>query len=201
MIDAKFHNPRPNRDSDRQRNFQPIASQSVTWLLEVGYSPGVADDALLWARRDSRVDVTTGPDCCSAGRFALEAPGFMARHRGRPGILAGGMLWRPAGQGSWAPALGMGGTTTYWSASRRIVIHDLSTEAMLLAERCPLALSDDMAADRAATRVTSFQSVEVIAAVTGHGDRTIVDVTTANARGNLPGLGMGAAGAELGGRA
>ncbi|MDZ4805156.1 MAG: TatD family hydrolase [Candidatus Eisenbacteria bacterium] len=266
MIDTHCHYLHPDFDSDREEILQAVWGHGVTALLEVGYTPKLAHDALLWARRDTRVKVVAGIHPHETGRCTAEDLDVIACLAEDPDVLAVGetgldfyrdraprdrqeevfrqmirlsrklrkplvlhirdayseairILEEEGGgefggvfhcfQGDAATArrarelgfmLGLGGTITYWSASRRKVIHDIPIEAMLLETDAPWLCPAPWRGQRNDSRYL-VQVVEVIAAVTGLDDRTIVDVTTANARGTFPGLGMGAAGAESGGRA
>lgn len=94
--------------------------------------------------------------------------------------------------------LGLGGAITYWSASRRKLLREIPLEAMLLETDAPWLRP----APERGRRNDSSQLVEVVGAIaaeTGLDASTIARVTSVNARNTFPGLGMEAAGAELGG--
>jgi len=265
VIDTHCHYLHPDFDPDRQEILQAVWDHGVTALLEVGYTPGLAQNALLWARRDDRVKVVAGIHPHEAGRCTAEDLDVIARLAEDSNVVAVGetgldfyrdraprdrqeevfrrmirlsrQLKKPlvlhvrdaypeairileeegasevggvfhCFQGDATTArrarelgfmLGLGGAITYWSASKLDVISGIPLEAMLLETDAPWLCPAPRRGQRNDSRHLS-QVVEVIAAVTGHDDRTIVAVTTANARVIFPGLGMGAAGAESGGR-
>lgn len=60
MIDTHCHYLHSDFDSDREKILQDVWNQGVTALIEVGYTPALAQNALLWARRDARVRVAAG---------------------------------------------------------------------------------------------------------------------------------------------
>lgn len=68
MIDSHCHYLHPDFDSDRAEILQAVWQSGVTALLEVGYTPGLVENALLWARQDPRVRVAAGIHPHEAGR-------------------------------------------------------------------------------------------------------------------------------------
>lgn len=264
MIDTHCHYLHPDFDSDREEILQVVWNSGVTGLLEVGYTPRLAQDALRWARRDRRVKVVAGIHPHETGRCTTDDLVEIARLAEDPDVVAVGETgldffrdWSPRDrqedvfremirlsrrlqkplvlhirdaypeairileeegggefggvfhcfQGDAATArrarelgfrLGLGGAITYWSASRRKLLREIPLEAMLLETDAPWLRP----APERGRRNDSSQLVEVVGAIeaeTGQDASTIVQVTSANARETFPGLGMEAAGAELGG--
>lgn len=68
MIDTHCHFLHPDFDRDRQEVLQRVWDSGVRAIIEVGYTPTLARDALSWARRDRRVRVAVGIHPHEAGR-------------------------------------------------------------------------------------------------------------------------------------
>jgi len=262
MIDTHTHYLHPDFDEDRREILQKVWKSGVTALLEIGYTPGVAQDALLWARQDARVRISAGIHPHEAGRVTAEDLEHIAHLAKEPEVVAIGEVgldffrdWAPRDrqrdvfrrmirlslelkkplvlhvrdafdeaveilveegggrhggvfhcwQGDREAALraielgfrlGLGGSITYWSASKRKFLRELPLEALLLETDAPWLCPVPYRGQRNDSSHLTYV-VDVIAAETGLEPESVVQVTSSNARETFPSL--GAAGAEPGG--
>lgn len=90
MIDTHCHFLHPDFDPDRQEVLQKVWNSGVKALLEVGYTPTLADHALSWARRDPRVRVAAGLHPHEAGRATDEDFEAISRIAREPEVVAVG---------------------------------------------------------------------------------------------------------------
>ena len=90
MIDTHCHFLHPDFDPHRQEVLQKVWNSGVKALLEVGYTPPLADHALSWARRDPRVRVAAGLHPHEAGRATDEDFEAIARIAREPEVVAVG---------------------------------------------------------------------------------------------------------------
>ncbi len=261
MIDTHTHYLHPDFDKDRQEILQKVWNSGVTAVLEIGYTPTVAQDALLWARQEPRVRIAAGIHPHEAGKYAPEDIERIARVAGESEVVAIGEVgldffrdWAPRdrqkdlfrrmirlslelrkplvlhvrdafdeavdilleeGGGRYGGVfhchqgdreatrracelgfkLGLGGSITYWSASKRRLLAEMPIEAMLLETDAPWLCPAPRRGQRNDSSHLTY-IVNVIAAEKGLTPEEVIRVTSTTARELFPGL--GAAGADTG---
>jgi TatD DNase family protein len=88
VIDTHCHFLHEDFDQDRPEILQTVWNSGVRALLEIGFTPGLAEDALSWARRDIRVRAAVGIHPHEAGRYAPEDLDTIARLAEEPEVVA-----------------------------------------------------------------------------------------------------------------